>query len=554
MGFLHPLGWRFGIGDPHRMAQTVSTGLPLLLSALAGSALGFVSNHSNWWPLALAALWIWFRSIDRAQRGGQGHWPLVLGLCAWSVAGMGWVVLAVQTETPFRPAWQAACLGLVALHDVACALPAWYVLRRCGPTHLRQAGACAWWASGAVLGAESLKQWGWLGHGYSSLGSTLVDLPLAPLVLPYVGALGMSALVLAGTAFLVARHDAASPSGRARPLWQAGLGLLAALTVSLWAERQDTAAAEASLPMVNVTALHSHLDKREPWDGPHLDAAMAELRDAIAHTAAGGVVITPETYIAQPPPQHATGAWLELLEQLKARQITALVGMPFRMPTLRQDASTRQDGTGLINAVVQVTPDRMSVYGKERLVPFGEYVPWDGPVANWYQQLFASAGSAQQPAPAAMSSALFVAGSAVGVGICHELSLASTMAARAREATWLLVVSEDGWLPSASYRRHMLGLARLRAMETGLPLLRVANAGDTALISSAGQILAWRGAPDPRAHMTLRVQPRAQGSFYARWSAWCTLGTYAFMAWCVLVHTRQPARALSPSLSSGTRA
>jgi len=88
----------------------------------------------------------------------------------------------------------------------------------------------------------------------------------------------------------------------------------------------------------------------------------------------------------------------------------------------------------------------------------------------------------------------FVGGSPVGSLICYEAALSTA----ARElvhagAHWLLVSSNDAY-QGASFLTHMtLGLLRLRAIETGVPIVRAANGGDSVVVSPQGDVAASLG-------------------------------------------------------------
>ena len=194
----------------------------------------------------------------------------------------------------------------------------------------------------------------------------------------------------------------------------------------------------------------------------------------------GQVVVTPESFFAEPPPQTAEGVWADLLRQVEHSGVTLLLGMPHAL----------RDETGLriINTALQLAPGRASIYGKRRLVPAGEYLPWPS-LMGWIDgQAFGRSLDGPRPAPDALVQPLLIAARVTGVLICHEMSFALEAAERAAGAEWLVVLSEDGWIDHPAYRQQMVSLARLRAMETGLPLLRVANGGPTLLALPDGQV------------------------------------------------------------------
>jgi apolipoprotein N-acyltransferase len=131
-------------------------------------------------------------------------------------------------------------------------------------------------------------------------------------------------------------------------------------------------------------------------------------------------------------------------------------------------------------------------YDKRLLVPFGEYIPG----RSWLERL---------PLPVAIrtisqSRIDFThgtrspvlptpAGLAVGL-ICYEGIFPLQVAEAAQEARYLINVTNDGWFTGTIALYQHAALTRLRAVETGLPMVRVANTGITIVYDGYGRVLA----------------------------------------------------------------
>jgi len=165
---------------------------------------------------------------------------------------------------------------------------------------------------------------------------------------------------------------------------------------------------------------------------------------------------------------------------------------------------------------VQLSPERQSLYAKERLVPGGEYLPWAQTLGPVYARLFERVREGQRSGPPELTAPLFVAGTTVGVSICHELAFALTQAERAEGAGWLANVADDAWIDSALYRRQMLGLARLRALEAGKPLLRVSQGGPTVLVGLDGRVQAQAATQEAAERLAVTLTPRDGATPYQR--------------------------------------
>ena len=148
----------------------------------------------------------------------------------------------------------------------------------------------------------------------------------------------------------------------------------------------------------------------------------------------------------------------------------------------------------------------VGLYDKVHLVPFGEFLPLQSLLERvGLRQLTKvvgglMSGDARQPlgvpnAPAAIPL------------LCYEVIFADEISAPGARPGWLLNLTNDGWFGISSGPYQHFAQARLRAIEQGLPLVRAANTGISAVVDPVGRVVAalplgGRGildAPLPRA-------------------------------------------------------
>lgn len=484
-----------------------------LLGALAGGVVGACTSGglTGSWLVAPAALVLWCAALRHSSGPGahraQATLTLLAGVLCWSVAAMGWAGAAISPEAEEASTWRALALVLVALHHAACCLPVWWLGRR-----LDRAGrATPLVFALALAAAEGLRQGGWAGHGYGSLALAFVDAPGAAAVLSHVGPNGLVAAVL-----LACCSPWLATPGR---WWLAASGpLVLGLLLLLPTALPDAGGAPIDARPLEVVALQSNFDKRASWGRTQRDEALAALQQALQAAPPGALVVTAETVLAEAAPRQVIGVWEDLLAMLGQHGVRLMVGLPLVLDT--------EDGPQLTNAVLHLGSGTPGVYAKERLVPVGENLPladWLGPLQV---ALFGTRPHQQVPGGEAYTEPLLDDGVPVGVAICHELSLTLTVAHRAARAGWLLSPAEDMWVPHASYRTQMRAIARLRAMETGLPVVRVANAGDTLLALPSGQVEAASGGSGPH---VFKVWPALQASFYSRHAEWLSALSMAWL-------------------------
>jgi len=127
-------------------------------------------------------------------------------------------------------------------------------------------------------------------------------------------------------------------------------------------------------------------------------------------------------------------------------------------------------------------------YDKFHLVPFGEKLPFE----EWLnklglRQMVTLPGSfASGPGPVTMA----VAGApAMSPLICYEAIFPGQVTAKDSRPGWIVNVTNDGWFGETAGPYQHLQQVRVRAIEEGLPVVRAANTGISAIIDPYGRIL-----------------------------------------------------------------
>lgn len=132
------------------------------------------------------------------------------------------------------------------------------------------------------------------------------------------------------------------------------------------------------------------------------------------------------------------------------------------------------DGSGAVRAS----------YDKFHLVPFGEYVPWRSVLG--LSKLTAGRGDFT---PGLGPRTLALDGlPPVSPLVCYEALFPGAVLDPAARPGWLLNVTNDAWFGTTSGPYQHLAAARFRSVEEGLPLVRAANTGISAVVDPYGRV------------------------------------------------------------------
>jgi apolipoprotein N-acyltransferase len=329
----------------------------------------------------------------------------------------------------------------------------------------------------------------WLDLGYSQVGSPLGGLA------PVVGVYGVSlatALTGGALAYLLTAAPRRSLAALAAvgTLWGAG----AALQPVSWT-RPDGAPLEASLVQGNVI-------QGLKWLPGERQATLQLYARLTREHWSSRLIVWPETAVPMFYHQVAQDFLAPLAAEARAHGTDLLIGVP-----------VLDEGSGrYYNALVSVGHDT-AFYFKHHLVPFTEYLPLKDVLGTLVDVLDVpmsdfSAGPADQPP-------LQVAGTQVGASICYEVAFGSEIFRSLPAARLLVNVSNDAWFGDSLAPAQHLQIARMRALESGRPLLRATNTGITAFIDQHGRLSAVAPQFEPYV-LTATVQPRAGLTPYVR--------------------------------------
>jgi apolipoprotein N-acyltransferase len=328
------------------------------------------------------------------------------------------------------------------------------------------------WAA-TLTGAEMLRSALFTGFPWGLIGSVWVDTPLRMLG-AWIGPHGMGALTL-----LIAVALARTVGGPARSAWAvivAGM-LAASLCLGMVALRAVPESPAADRPVIRL--VQPNAAQRLKW---RADMIPVFWERALTLTADGppvNAVIWPEVSLFY---LWGTNSAADSRIAEAAQGATALVG------------AQRLDGGDLYNTLGVIAPDGTdaAIYDKHHLVPFGEYFP-GGQVARWLGLTGLATDYLGGFTPGDGPQILDLRAAGLGRAlplICYEAIFprhARTPRGSPRP-DWIVQITNDAWFGRFAGPQQHLAQARMRAVEQGLPLVRAANTGISAVIDPAGRV------------------------------------------------------------------
>ncbi len=168
----------------------------------------------------------------------------------------------------------------------------------------------------------------------------------------------------------------------------------------------------------------------------------------------------------------------------------------FSAATLMMGGVYENTSTQLLNSLMVHEPSKLLVlrYAKMHLLPFGEYIPQRQGLeklipSTWLKKI--TPGSLDLCAGPPSYVTLVEGLPPFRTLICYEAIFPGTVRPPCHELQpqWILNITNDGWFGHSPGPHQHAVSARFRAIEEGLPLVRVANTGTSCMIDPLGRVL-----------------------------------------------------------------
>lgn len=475
---------------------------PRGMAFVAGLTGGLGQAPVQAWPVALIGLAVgiclWAHAKTPRAAGALGWW---LGFGAF-LSSIFWIAEPFLVE-PARDGWMIpfALLGMsggLALFWSA----AFYCAKRFGTGLL---ALTVFWSL-----AELLRGYLFTGFPWALPAYIWLDTPVAQLA-AYMGPYGLTAVTFGLAALGAYAYLKRSLYVALMP----ALGLAVVFGLGAWQLKQPMPVnTPHSLRVVQPNAAQ-HLK----WDPAYIPIFFERALD-LSSPEGADLVIWPETSV--PVPLYAAQTYLDLVAA-RSGSAKAVVGL--------QRVEGRQGYNSA--AVIGVDGDIEAMYDKRHLVPFGEYIPLPKILSAIGLRTFtAQAGYGFSAGQDEMLFDFGPLGKALPL-ICYEAIFPRDTRSVERP-DWLLQITNDAWFGTLTGPQQSLAQARFRAIETGLPMVRAANTGISAITDARGRIQA--SIPLGQAGAVTAALPSAlPPTLYVRFGEGVVFGFLSLLALCAWV-------------------
>lgn len=440
------------------MIGKIRAGWPGLRPVGLAALLGFVAACGQ------APLGAWYLSLPALAglcwmigRSATPVWLAWFAGAGYFAAALNWIVQPFMVDAA-RDGWMAPFALVFMAFGMALfwALAGW-ISRYCRSPALGFAVALA--------ASDLMRGYVLTGFPWALIGHIWIETPVAQLS-AYLGPSGLSLLTALLAAGLALR----------RPL---AVGLAAASLAAAWGFGAWTLAQPMpSDRAVTLRLVQPNAEQQTKWDPALARQLFDRLLSLTAAKPTPDLVIWPETALPYLLDRHA---------EIGGMIASAGNGAPVAI------GMQRVEGDKAWNTLAVIEPDGMTgpTYDKHHLVPFGEYIPFGDALFQW-ANISAFASQMGNGYMAGSGPKLLDLGPKLGRAlplICYEAVFPQDLRVTER-ADWLLQITNDAWFGQWTGPFQHAAQARLRAIEQGLPLVRVGNTGVTAVYDARGRITA----------------------------------------------------------------
>lgn len=472
---------------------------PLLISLFSGAIFSFALAPYHWWWLAILSPALLYASLRKrsAKQAFFIGWSYGIGL--WFV-GAFWLYTSIHVYGDTNAVLSVLMIAIMALlMGLFTAIQTWLYRRFFPETPLTFAPLWVFF--------EWSKTWVFTGFPWLFAGYAFTERFIDGYA-PLFGIFGVSFVVIVLACAVVEILNR-------RLFWAVPSALL---LLGAWGASQLSFVQAKNERTLEVSLIQGNIPQDLKWLTEYQIKTL-EIYANLTRTEWGrDLIVWPESSI--PMFQSDIEPFLEAMKVQADKTGSAWVtGIPYW--DLKQ--SQAEGYPMYYNTLMATGFESEGLYKKQRLVPFGEYIPLSG-LLSWVLPAlqndpsmsgFSRGEKDQKP--------LSIRHHRLGSAICYEVAYPNLTRRNAAQSDFLVTVSNDAWFTGTAGPQQHLQMVQMRAKENGRWFIRATNTGVTAIIDHQGHIV--KQAPMDQPAVLRGNLPAMQGeTLYTRLSDWPVLG------------------------------
>lgn len=487
-------------------ASTVKQRLPLslvcLIALISGMLLPFALAPFHWWWLAILSPALFYATLHKrtARQSFFIGWSFGFGM--WFV-GAFWLYTSVHVYGNTPAALAVGMIIIMAmLMGLFSAVQAWVYRRFFPETPLTFAPL---W----IL-FEWLRTWLFTGFPWLFIGYAFTTYGLDEYA-PLFGVYAVSfAVILIACAF--------TECLKGKRFWIVPIALVC---LGAWGAKQLQWVSQKTDKPLSVSLIQGNIPQDLKWLANYRAETLMIYAELSRSEWGRDLVVWPEASI--PDFQIDVAPFVNLMTQYATNKGSAWVtGIPY------WDVNSSIEAPIYYNSIIASGDNASGLYHKQRLVPFGEYIPlagalhWVAPGVKDEVTLagFSAGHDQQQP--------LLIKNHRLAAGICYEMAYPNLTRKNAQNSDFLVTISNDAWFTGTASPWQHLQMVQMRAKENGRWIIRATNTGVTAFINQHGEIVSKL--PQDQRQILRGDLPAMQGqTLYNRLGDWPILGFAVFL-------------------------
>lgn len=443
-----------------------------LIALLAGGLTPLFLAPFNIWPCAFISIGLFYLGLTTLPVKQVLLRSWCYGTGAY-LAGVSWIYVSINTFGN-APVWLAACLTVAFCCAVAFffVIPAFIWVKW---FRLEQGYFLGAWV---FAGVWAIQEWfrGWFLTGFPWLyaGYSQLDAPLAGYA-PIGGVWFISFLIAFITVLLINSYVYKQQK------YKVAIGIIIVLGLFALGPLLHTVRWTTELKReLPVTLVQGNINQAQKWDSSFYNKQFNLYWQLTTHyQRQDSLVIWPEN--AVPFLKETVQPVLEgTITDFEKKYNSALItGLPIRQ--------ANQKGELRYYNGITVAGRGEGTYLKQKLVPFGEYVPleeWLRGVITFFD--LPMSDFSQGPSEQAL---LKMDDYLIAPFICYEVVYPDFVASFGASSNLLITISNDTWFGHSIGPKQHLQMAQMRALESDRWMVRATNNGITAIIDNKGKIV-----------------------------------------------------------------